>query len=469
MAILNKKSNNGKGILDFEQKFKLLQQLTGKDSFSQAIEAVIKNSYPEYCDGKVSDIVGAARKWKASNPKSSRTPKNAPGKVFLSCLEDYLLTREYIADDASAEAIDYFCNKSIDAFSKFINPNSSLQDLNDYVDYPEDPEQLVLYVNGANNYPSPKDLITTRKIDQKLCYMSPQAPGNWDLVTQAIDYKQFDACKSALNKMLNSPEWINYCKEKGPDGVVCLGAGSAQKDVLILESIIKHTTGLDSGPLHYSLVDSSSYMLSDTLNKVKKSLYGESRRTIETNGLNKDFNCLKKWKELRRQHRNVAWFINGGTIGNIEEKAFFKSIASQSNRGDLLSISIDTLSDDVGLSKETDLKSRYDKKYIRDLIKPSLSYIWPELNIDKSFQQTLKDIKYQYVEGQLHSDVYASRSVEFSIRDKNHDKIVLLTSTRYKEEYFVKFARDFGFSHKFTSYSKGSGTQKIVSFEFIGL
>ena len=43
----------------------------------------------------------------------------------------------------------------------------------------------------------------------------------------------------------------------------------------------------------------------------------------------------------------AAWFINGGTIGNINEADFLNSIAKRAEVGDWLMISMDTIPEDA--------------------------------------------------------------------------------------------------------------------------
>ncbi len=124
---------------------------------------------------------------------------------------------------------------------------------------------------------------------------------------------------------------------------------------------------------------------------------------------------------------------------------------SKAKLDDLLIISADTFDIKPTENQKNDLQKKYEHQAMRDFITPSLNMVLSHSFKDGSMNSVARDIEVKIVDGIDcgYSDIPESISVELSmnLQDK---KIVLLASTRYKHEPFIKTAMNYGWHHVLT-------------------
>jgi hypothetical protein len=249
--------------------------------------------------------------------------------------------------------------------------------------------------------------------------------------------------------------------ERQADGAIMLGGGGPSKDLAIIRSMLDHA---QANKVHYALVDISIYMLMASVKLIHSSLVIEKRRgRLELCPLTWDFiNLAGARPKLRRPGKNVAWFLPGGTIGNLNEHAFFHSIAQESEHGDLLIIGAETLgSVDLEADKAALIK-KYKDPAFRGFLGTPLRAAWHDLNLQMSLDEALDNLKIAVVDGlrSRHSTVPGSATVEIAVDASGGEKILLLTSTRYTESYLSEAIEAYHFKHEVTVPSRKNKNYK---------
>lgn len=287
--------------------------------------------------------------------------------------------------------------------------------------------------------------LTRGRIDQKFHYLSPDAEEIWRDVVNSGAYLQYDACKTALSILCGMEIWKCFFRDGGADGAVMLGCGAGTKDLLIIRSMLNLS---QIKPLHYSLVDFSSYMLEAAYHQIDRNLAIErlgDRINLTMHKLDFVNSFAGAGRALTRQRRSVAWMLPGGTIGNLDEQRLFESLSAESQVGDLFVVGAETL-DPRHLRDGDHLVEKYNTPEVRRFVEMPFRSVLRTLRIEET-----PPISVQVVLGQEsgHSKVKESMTVEVSSMVRGQ-KIVLLTSTRYNEEEFVSFAAQKGFARETT-------------------
>lgn len=287
--------------------------------------------------------------------------------------------------------------------------------------------------------------LNTGRIDQKWHYLTPVAEENWKAVLISGVYEQYEECKDALKKLCRDETvWLDFFRTGQADGVVMLGCGAGSKDAILIRSMV----ALSPLPkLFYWLVDFSPFMLEAARLQVDLLLTMDQfvgRVKVDTRKFDfvDDFHGVGA--SILHPEHNVAWMLPGGTLGNLDEKSFFESLARESKVGDLLVIGVETVGtgDKVELA---DLKKKYDSPQVRRFVEMPFRSLRFAEHIKGKYPEIVVDVVGGYENG--HSKIEGTKTVEVSseIRGK---KIVLLTSTRYDETALVEFARGMGFDRK---------------------
>jgi hypothetical protein len=459
-----------KGIPDFDQKLGVLMSVLGKRTqWELADELLKRGSYELKLVTSPDTLVQSFKSWRPG--PNAHDPTGDAGRTFLDCATCVL--NEMGCTESSLRTIIHI--GSVDDLIDLL-PETLVTPEIESLRKRDAREEGMLVVRLATETrpPSVKEDYERGVMDQRLCYLAPDAAAVWDAVAKAGTYRQYQQCSEALEAFLALPKWQEFCREQAPDGAIALGAGSASKDLMIIESL--QSLVPESRPkLAYRLVDYSIYMLTGTEAAIQTGLRDVgSWRPIEVVTLCKDFTDLKPWRHLRRPGVPAAWFINGGTIGNINEADFLNSIAKRAEVGDWLMISMDTIPEDAatpgGRERFTaELKDKYDQPYLRELLRPSLAAVWPYLDYPRSFEKALLEIEVDIVSGtqRRHSAIPNSLSVEFSTAGGNKN-VVLLASTRYVEQSFVDYAATDGFKKIDSIPSRKNPCYKLVAFKYEG-
>lgn len=289
------------------------------------------------------------------------------------------------------------------------------------------------------------EALKIRRLDQKLHYLTPSAEGHWRAVVSSGAYMQYEECKLALYKLFNDeqdhtlPDFFH----NGADGAVMLGCGAGAKDELIIQGI------LDCGgpaSIYYGLVDVSPYMLDSAAYRLKEVLRANGLEgRVHILPLRYDFvdSFHGAGKKLRRPNRNVAWFLPGGTLGNLDEDRFFRSIVREGRSGDLVVVGVETVgSGEVVLEKEV-LRKKYDIPAVRQFVSEPLRDLMKYAQVEESPQIKVDTVPNEREPTNPFSCVEKSVSVEVWVDLAGHH-MTLLTSTRYDEKELIRYAEDRG-------------------------
>jgi|SRR5665213_1181626 len=211
-------------------------------------------------------------------------------------------------------------------------------------------------------------------------------------------------------------------------------------------------------------------MLTTSLSEIKEVLKtsGLGHR-VRIHPLKRDFlNMEGAETRLRRRGKSVAWFIPGGTVGNIDEERLFNAIKSKAEANDLLILGAETYGSKLTGAIRNELKRKYRAPEFRNFLRPSLQSIWHELDIKDTLDNRLKKIEVKIVDGPLnmYSSVPDAATVEMSLI-VNGRKIVLLTSTRYSETQLKAFANQQHFICETTVSTTANPQYKLFVFRYV--
>lgn len=324
-----------------------------------------------------------------------------------------------------------------------------------------------VWVHRNTRYETPKDGILRGRIDQKLHYLTPDAADHWRGVIDADGYRQYEECKAALRTFSSGKLWREFVQVEGADGAVLLGAGAPHKDFIILKSLAELASA--NSAIHYALVDYSFYMLDSSFQAVDRMLTSSGLHDrVQLTPVMHDFLDLRSAEKLRLGDRRVAWFILGGTIGNINERQFLRSVASVASEGDLLVIGAETVELGAAEVVEEALAKKYQLPEIREFLRPALQAVWHELKLSGLIDEALSQLKPHVVSGidNEHSVVEGTKTVEVAMTVKGR-RMILLTSTRYDDEPLQQFAKRFGFISEAPVVSDLNPQYKLFPFRFI--
>lgn len=443
-------TNGCRGIRDWEIKRDALRALFGVWADRELAKAILglTDTESSYSDD-VENLAGSFKSWYDHNPTG------VTGTRFVRCLETRLSEKGCIAKNIRAVIVngtylEFYALLPDDVRAGLPTPtNSGLQNTEDRV-RDEDPYHNIWISRNAVS-DTAKAGFRRGRIDQKLYYLSPDSVDIWKGVVDAGQYRQYDECKSALHAVTEEAVWCTFFSSELADGAIMLGGGAPPKDLSIIRSM------LELVPQHirvnYALVDFSYYMLTSSFHLIDATLINEKRRVrVNLIPIVWDFVDLSgAGARLRRPGKNVVWLLPGGTIGNLNERHLFGSVARESMPGDLLVIGAETIAFGDEEASTALLINKYCIPEVQKFVETPLRSVWHELKLDGNIQKVLDRVAVHVVDGVYndHSSVPKAATVEISL-GVNKRKIVLLTSTRYDEGAFVAFAATFGFKHEGT-------------------
>ncbi len=279
------------------------------------------------------------------------------------------------------------------------------------------------------------------RVDQRHYYLDPESAHNWTALVRADAYPTHDHCKWGLKSLFDSEPWTRVVGNSQPGTVVMLaGGGAPTKDLLLMKTLVKQQP---SAKLTYYVFDVSFYMVTDSLVFIRKDLQADNVTNVTTEGIVGD--VLKMTSDLRgffHRQGNVIFGMTGGTIGNLREQLFFRSLDNVASDGDVLILSADTID---GLSPEAIermLNGKYNHPDLRRFIRPVVRAVLSETDSQESLTSAL-DRTAVDVRPSSGSDVPGSWAVTISLRINGRD-ITLVTSTRYDSSQLTVYAAQFG-------------------------
>lgn len=312
------------------------------------------------------------------------------------------------------------------------------------------------------------DGLKLKTIDQSFYYQYPESAARWFAITNNGQYEGFDKCKMTLAQLTFSREWKQFINQTSFEGVAMLGGGgSPSKDVILLKSLannIRSKANKDK-PIKYTLLDTSYYMLVTSQQAIEHEIHDwPGRDNLEIRSIVSDMMKLNHRGKMLRGDGHVAWFITGGTIGNVDEAQFFDSVASQARDGDWLIVGAHLVEDRDGFLE--DLESEYRQNEVQQLVKMPLKGVLAELDFPDPAKMALEvQIKALPEEMNNHSSVPGSVSVEATINLEGVGEVLLFKSSRYREEELIRLASQSGLSHV-TSIAGPDHTFKQIVFQY---
>lgn len=423
-----KKTTKGmKGITDWDKKRKALRLLFGSTRDEELAAAILANGTEEQANA----LRESFKNWHSNNDPTGNT-----GRLFIESLAKRLVEKGSKSKNIQAiiwkgtyknfyeiipENFRAGIQKPEEADNETIN--SSLGNSNTH--YP-------VWVNCLHPYETVESCLINGRIDQKFHYLSPDSADLWRKIINSDEYHQYKECKSAFEVICKDNNvWRMFFQKN--NGVIMLGGGSPSKDLLIMNSVLELLPS--SHKVIYAIIDYSHYMLDSSFMIINHRLVSDEhyRSRIKLSFIRDDFLKLSGIKKiLKCENKNVAWIFPGGTIGNVDERKFFDSIANEATSGDLLIIGAEMIGDQ-------DVTDKYDTWAVKQLISTPLRALWHKLSDKGSLQEMLTRIETNIVSGENndHSMINGSKTIEMLLPSEN---IVLATSTRYDEKHFIEFA-----------------------------
>ncbi len=286
-------------------------------------------------------------------------------------------------------------------------------------------------------------------LDTRHYYSTPEAAEVWRELVAAESYHTYDQCKDALRALTETEQWKQaLCTSSVRSAVMLAGGGAPSKDLILVRSLVgrDHTSG---APLQYSLVDINYPMLEQSsriLERAKAS--PDLRDRVEFKYVVKDVLALGSGPAAFVRDKSVLFAITGGTIGNLREAAFFRSLNLTAHAGDLLIVSVDTIGGQSSSTLRDALVKKYDHPEMRNFVAPGVRAVLDAFGLHESLRDGQARVVVRVVENACPalSDVPGSWSVTLHLTANDRD-VTLLTSARYDLPSLVSFAAGFGWEH----------------------
>jgi len=308
-----------------------------------------------------------------------------------------------------------------------------------------------IYYTPSENLPTIQEGLQSGHIDQSLYYQNTDAVNRWFSITNDEFYTGFDQCKTGLLKLIRLKHWHDFVSQENCDGIVMLcGGGAHSKDAVLIKCLldtIKERSNQQplQGKLKYTLVDRSSAMLELSRTRIEELLdKRDGHDYIEIKALRRDVMAMNGSEPVRSKG-SLAWFITGGTLGNLDESRFFASLDNVSQQGDLLVLGVGCVDENGELDLQV-LAQEYERDVVKDLVSVPLSAVWSTLSTDESPDEALNSIQVEAVSG-TYSAVENSVTVVAKLPSKTMGEIILFKSSRYHEKSLIDFAKKYHWQH----------------------
>lgn len=444
-------NKTGGGIKDWADKYKVIREVLNAGSPEEIVKAVYKVDFLTEAQQLIADRI---RKWGKSRPGS------ADSRTFVQKLLAALGVQ-------SKFTFAMFLNSTVDDFKNSL-PESNRQIAEGVLAWakskPSSPPpagddehrnlpsslsgrfiNLLVHHTKVNRRESIATAIEGGRVNQRHYYLTSDAAETWHGVVFSYSYPTYEHCRSSLQDLMEHEDWIAAVSESTPSTVVMLGGGGApSKDAVIMKELLRHECLADKN-IDYFVVDISEpmlYMSIDWFLKVRPVMQGGDR--IKATWVNADFLELADGREMyRKSGSSIIFAITGGTIGNVSEQAFFNSLASVSEPGDLLILSAETL-DGTEPDDLNHILRKYDHGDVQRFVKPAVRAAMEKYNLPGPIESVMKLVTTKPLSGfPSLSDVVRSVSVTMSL-DIAGRELTLLSSTRYYSDELKAFAAKFG-------------------------
>ncbi len=308
-----------------------------------------------------------------------------------------------------------------------------------------------IYYTPNEKLPTIQEGLARGHIDQSLYYQNTDAVTRWFSITNDEFYTGFDQCKTGLLKLSREEQWIEFTRDSDCDGIVMLcGGGAHSKDAVLIKCLLdgaqkRQNENSPEKKIRYTLVDRSSAMLEVSRSKIAELLdKRDGHDFIEIRALRRDVMSMNGSEPVRGEGK-LAWFNTGGTLGNLDEAQFFKSLNQTAQEGDLLILGVSCV-DDTGELDLAALAKEYERDVVKDLVAVPLSAVWTTLSVDEKPEDALSSIIVEAVPNEL-SAVKNSTTVVAKLPSASMGEIILFKSSRYQESSLIDFVNDYGWEH----------------------
>lgn len=301
-------------------------------------------------------------------------------------------------------------------------------------------------LNHTKDFESLTSGVKAGLLDTRNYYSTADAADVWQNLVSAESYRMYDQCKAGLRALVSDARWHQALRETPITTAVMLaGGGAPTKDLVILRSLLDQPAAAGR-TVNLVLVDINFYMLYQSrrlLDRAKaESPWGHQ---VHLEYVIDDVLALGESGEVFRREGTTLFAITGGTIGNLSEMKFFRSLNRIAEPHDLLIVSADTVDGLPPAEVREELERKYDHEEMRRFIAPGVRAVIDELGLPLSVQEALRTVEVRVrpdSESGL-SDVPGSWSVAL-VQRAMHREITLLSSTRYVSDELAAFIARLG-------------------------
>lgn len=435
------------GIKDFSLKRQAIALLLNtQNSPILIVKAVFQND-----DARINSTADSFRNWGTNEPKGHYEFV----KLLLKKLEMPGMNEQMFVTVPFSTFVDYVPMENIHKIQHLIKRNQS-----HYMDL-----RVVHFHRKISANEIAIDL-QGKRIDQKYCYLSPDSANKWYRFIREDSYKMFGICLGEVKKFVSSTYWAEFLSDEKVDGIVMLGGGAPSKDTNVINSLFVNKVD-HKRKFTYTIVDFSPYMVLETVTALEP-LVNRHHNSVDVRALVADFLDLPRSDDfLKRKNMNVAWFILGGTIGNLDEERFFQSIRDMSTNGDLLVVGAEFVDNsDIDSFRET-IANEYRHESLEHFFRAPLMAAWHGqdspafIDIDAA----LKNRSLEVIPGTTddYSKLHNSQTVVVTVTIQGQE-VTILKSTRCDEDEFVELARHFKFEVVVCGLNDNGSNYKLLVF-----
>jgi hypothetical protein len=438
------------GVVDWRAKLGALKILTNAEMHSDVCRTIMRDDYRD-------SIVGNFRKWTRS------TPKTEENRQFFDAMHTYLGCSS--GTGASLITCTY------EEFLQFMSPTKrgmlkKDRRLGTRASFDVD---LLSHRGQLGD-----EWVRAGVVDQRFMYVSREAVDTWNNVITCGTYDTYGHCVSALKRFLRQPAWLKHVSSADIGTLVILGAGAPEKDILVLNSLLSGKAYSSESKLRIVIFDDSFYMLADTVDKVHQRLtFLKADEFVDVVPCCADFMNLRQWADCVARiddERITAFFILGGTIGNLHEERLIDAVRAVSEEDDLFVVGGEFVQGEPPAEFIEHLRATYDTPEARDLTLGPVATLLTEEGVahDPSERRALVSVAIEDASGLpagLRSTIPGTFGAIFRLeRPIRGAKLILSASKRYRFDSFSDIMRRHFFSHSSTSVCADWDYYKILEF-----
>ena len=429
-----------RGIRDWEEKLSALKNHFQVRTFKRLFEVLlglddfdVTTQEGRKIQGKAADLASRFRKWKRG--------------VGFSDPSDFDLFVKMYNKLGITNRFDYrsFADMSLADFCKLWQRSEEVpgQPATANAREPNSKSSIFLHIDGAVDTMAAG--VKQGYLDTRHYYSSADGAESWRNVVNSESYPTYQHCKSSLKRLVESDVWKSAVSEARPTVAVLLGGGGAPSKDLVLGRALANNVRASQEKVTMCLVDVNPHMLRQSDEFLRSSRVKELQDgTIEIHLHQKDMLQLRADDSCFTRRGCTLFACLGGTIGNVSENAFFRSLEKVCRSGDLLILSADTVPEGADDEWRANLIGKYDDTAVVNFVRPGVIAALSDAPGYETIEQATKRIKVKVTpntEKKL-SDIAGALSITMELSVNGRD-IILLRSTRYTEKELVAFSQGF--------------------------